>query len=88
MIWLASILIFIAGNITFYILIKNNQDNKQNDLLVWLRVILLDGLFFIMGILLGLCIILVSLMPYSVEILILYVFCMSILHKKIITIKI
>lgn len=67
MIWLASILVFIAGNITFYILIKNHQDN---DVLVWLRVILLDGLFFIMGILLGLCIILVSLMSYSVEILI------------------
>ena len=58
MIWLASILVFIAGNITLYILIQKDQ---QNDLLVWLRVILLDGLFFIMGILLGLCIILVSL---------------------------
>ena len=58
LIWLASILVFIVGNITFYILIRRHQD-EQNDLLIWLRVILLDGLFFVMGILLGLCIILV-----------------------------
>lgn len=61
LIWLIAVLIFIVGNITFYILIKK-QNNDQNDLLVMLRVILLDGLFFVMGITLGVCVMLVNLM--------------------------
>ena len=49
---------FLAGNIAFYITIEQSDD-KTDTLLATLRVILLDGLFLLMGITLGVCILLV-----------------------------
>lgn len=52
--WLASIIAFLAGNVTFYFLIGKTWNVT---LLVIMRAVLLDGLFLIMGITLGVCII-------------------------------
>ena len=50
------VLIFMAGSVVFGVLIQM----YKNVLLVILRVVLLDGLFLVMGITLGVCIIVVS----------------------------
>ena len=49
-------LIFMAGSVVFGVLIQM----YRSELLVILRVVLLDGLFLVMGITLGVCIIVVS----------------------------
>ena len=62
--WAAAIVIFLGSSITFHFLIDNSEvmvkGQKSRSILVILRVILLDGLFLVMGITLGVCIIIVS----------------------------
>ena len=56
-----AVVTFLAGNIAFYFIIGDNEFSKHvMSTIVALRVILLDGLFLVMGIILGVCIIIVS----------------------------
>jgi len=55
-IWISSVISFIVGNVTFGVLIRL-YGNIQ--LLIIFRVVLLDGLFLVMGITLGICIIVI-----------------------------
>lgn len=61
--WAAAIVIFLGSSITFHFLIDNSEvmvkGQKSRSILVILRVILLDGLFLVMGITLGVCIIII-----------------------------
>lgn len=61
--WVAAVLVFLASSITFHFLIDNTIDKvnlHMRSILVIIRVVLLDGLFLVMGITLGVCIIIVS----------------------------
>lgn len=61
--WVTSVLTFLAGSLVFHFLIDNATDqvnsHSTRSVLVILRVVLLDGLFLIMGITLGICIIII-----------------------------
>ena len=60
-VWLSSVILFLVGNIAFYAVIDRYGEREgENDLLPTFRVLLLDGLFLVMGITLGVCIVLVS----------------------------
>ena len=56
--WLLSLLCFLGGNVAFSVLVHRNPGDE---LLVILRVVLLDGLFLVMAITLGVLIMLVGL---------------------------
>ena len=60
--WASSLVIFLASSLSFYFLIDKHSvvGSATRSFLVILRVVLLDGLFLIMGIILGVCIIKVS----------------------------
>ena len=57
--WAVSLVFFLTCSLTLYFLIEHFT-GKARSILVVLRVALLDGLFLIMGITLGICIIIVS----------------------------
>lgn len=62
MLWVSSLVVFFASSLSFYFLIDDSDvGSYTRSVLVILRVVLLDGLFLIMGIILGVCIIIVSL---------------------------
>ncbi len=61
LVWLSSVLVFFIGDLVFTVLIEwRKQHEQETDILEILRVVLLDGLFLVMGITLGVCIIVVS----------------------------
>lgn len=65
--WAAAVVVFLGSSISFHFLIDNSavmvKGESARNTLVILRVILLDGLFLVMGITLGVCIIIVSSVP-------------------------
>ena len=65
--WLSSIITYLTCNVVFSVLIHLLCDGGENPniVLVVLRVATLDGLFLIMGITLAVCILIVSICPYS-----------------------
>ena len=60
--WAGSLIFFLASSLIFYFLIEGSwaDNNKARSALMIVRVALLDGLFLIMGITLGVCICIVS----------------------------
>ena len=62
--WASSVLTFLIGSVTFYFTIDTDRHVTQHEharsVLVIIRVVLLDGLFLVMGITLGVCITMVS----------------------------
>ena len=58
---MGSVVLFLVCSLIFYFLIDGaNAGLKVKSILIIVRVALLDGLFLIMGITLGVCIIIVS----------------------------
>lgn len=55
--WLSAVLIFIVGNVTFSVLIRLCEG--ANQMLVIMRVVVLEGLFLIMGLTLAVCILMI-----------------------------
>lgn len=59
--WVGSVVLFLVCDLIFYFLIDGaGAGLKVKSILIIVRVALLDGLFLVMGITLGVCIIIVS----------------------------
>lgn len=74
---MSAVVTFLAGNVAFYFIIGDHGFSKHiSSVVVSLRVILLDGLFLVMGIVLGVFIIIVS--GYQLELISTRIFVISI----------